>query len=267
MAATSPEQIPDTQRAWVIVRKGVPARALELNEAYPVPKQLAAGEVLVRVQAAAFNPVYVPAFQYHVQVLAGKRLMHAARQRVQGHGHAPELPRAPPARRGARLCGRRRRRERHRAAERAGGVRLDPRPCVPSSHPHTEPNQTSPPRVIPTALKIKSKQGALCEYVRVPARLVLPKPAHLKPTEAAGLALAGGTAYHALHTVLKLEPGQRLFINGGSTSVGIYAIQMARALGCSVAASASPKKEEFVRSLGADTVRDTQICRWFPGNS
>ena len=55
MAATSPEQIPDTQRAWVIMRKGVPARALELNEAYPVPKQLAAGEVLVAFALSAVS--------------------------------------------------------------------------------------------------------------------------------------------------------------------------------------------------------------------
>ena len=51
--------IPDIQKAWTVVRRGTPSTALKLDEKWPVPKQLAKGEVLVRVQAAAFNPVYV----------------------------------------------------------------------------------------------------------------------------------------------------------------------------------------------------------------
>ncbi|KIP01277.1 hypothetical protein PHLGIDRAFT_38344, partial [Phlebiopsis gigantea 11061_1 CR5-6] len=53
----TPPPIPDTQRAWLVVRRGKPADALQLSETWPVPKQLGKGEVLVRVQAAAFNPV------------------------------------------------------------------------------------------------------------------------------------------------------------------------------------------------------------------
>lgn len=49
--------IPQTQKAWVAVRKGEPEKALELDSAYPVPKDFAKGEVLVKVQAAAYNPV------------------------------------------------------------------------------------------------------------------------------------------------------------------------------------------------------------------
>ena len=108
---------------------------------------------------------------------------------------------------------------------------------------------------IPSALLLSSKQGALSEYTRVPAQLIRAKPAYLKITEAAGLGLAGSTAYHALFVNFKLEPGQHLFINGGSTAVGIYAIQLAKALGCTVTVSGSSKKEEFLRSLGVDNVR------------
>lgn len=103
-------------------------------------------------------------------------------------------------------------------------------------------------------LQLSSKQGAFCEYVRVPARLVLPKPAHVRTTEAAGLAMAGNTAYRALFHELELQPGQRLFINGGSTAVGMHAIQLARAIGCTVTVSASGRKEELLRSLGAENV-------------
>jgi NADPH:quinone reductase-like Zn-dependent oxidoreductase len=62
------------------------------------------------------------------------------------------------------------------------------------------------------------------------------------------------TAYQALFDVGKLQPGQKVFINGGSTSVGIYAIQFAKAIGCEVHASASGKNEEFLKGLGVDKV-------------
>jgi hypothetical protein len=62
------------------------------------------------------------------------------------------------------------------------------------------------------------------------------------------------TAYQGLVGMAGLEKGQRVFINGGSSSVGAFAIQIAKAKGCWVYASASGKNEEFVRGLGADEV-------------
>ena len=76
----------------------------------------------------------------------------------------------------------------------------------------------------------------------------------MKATEAAGLGLAGLTAYQALFKVAMLEPGQSIFINGGSTAVGIYAIQLAKAIGCIVTVSASGKRKELMHSLGVDHV-------------
>lgn len=52
-----PSEVPATQQAWVAVRKGLPSVALEFRTDYPVPTQLTEGEVLVKVQAAALNPV------------------------------------------------------------------------------------------------------------------------------------------------------------------------------------------------------------------
>ena len=51
---------PQTQRAWTVVSRGTPREVLLLDETAPVPSDLAAGEVLVKVEAAALNPVYVP---------------------------------------------------------------------------------------------------------------------------------------------------------------------------------------------------------------
>ena len=51
--------IPDVQSAWVAISRGSPDKALSFEESWPVSKDLSDGEVLVKVQAAALNPVYV----------------------------------------------------------------------------------------------------------------------------------------------------------------------------------------------------------------
>lgn len=51
------QDIPDTQKAWLVTRQGKPAQSLKLVPDWPVPKKLRPGEVLVRVQAGALNPV------------------------------------------------------------------------------------------------------------------------------------------------------------------------------------------------------------------
>lgn len=50
--------IPEIQQAWRVAAKGVPSKVLRYDKNVPVPKKLATGEVLVKVQAAALNPVY-----------------------------------------------------------------------------------------------------------------------------------------------------------------------------------------------------------------
>ena len=102
---------------------------------------------------------------------------------------------------------------------------------------------------------LNTHQGALQQYLRVPAAHVVPRPASLTPIQAAGLTIAGLTAHRALMKIAKLEHGQSIFINGGTTAVGIYATQLAKTLGCTITVAASAKKEPFVRSLGVDHVR------------
>ena len=50
-------KIPTTQRAWRSVRRGVPSKSLELQDNVPVASDLQDGEVLVKIEAAALNPV------------------------------------------------------------------------------------------------------------------------------------------------------------------------------------------------------------------
>lgn len=63
------------------------------------------------------------------------------------------------------------------------------------------------------------------------------------------------TSYQAIIHIGKLEPEQTVFINSGSTSVGAFAIQIAKAKGARVVATASGENEVFVRKMGADEVK------------
>lgn len=94
------------------------------------------------------------------------------------------------------------------------------------------------------------------EYVAVPSRQLARKPAELTHEQAAGLPLAGLTAWQALIEAGQLEKGQRVLIHAGGGGVGHLAIQIARARGAEVITTASAAKHEFVRDLGAHQVID-----------
>ena len=98
----------------------------------------------------------------------------------------------------------------------------------------------------------KYHQGSLAEYARVSAGSVTKRPKNITPTQAAGISLVGMTAAVALFEKGQLKPNQHVFINGGSTAVGLAAIQLAKAAGCKVTATGSTAKEELLKSLGAD---------------
>ncbi|KAF7972651.1 hypothetical protein HWV62_17324 [Athelia sp. TMB] len=98
---------------------------------------------------------------------------------------------------------------------------------------------------IEVELQRKTQQGAITQYTRMPASCLAPLPPTVSFTEAAGFTLAGQTAWQGLFQVGKVEPGQTILVNGGSSSVGGFAIQMAKAKGCKVVATASSKNEEY----------------------
>jgi NADPH:quinone reductase-like Zn-dependent oxidoreductase len=100
------------------------------------------------------------------------------------------------------------------------------------------------------------RAGALAEYVSA-KMAVARKPANLSFDEAAAVPVAALTALEALRDYGKLEPGQRVLVNGASGGVGIFAVQLAKALGAShVTAVCSTRNVEQARSLGADRVID-----------
>lgn len=99
--------------------------------------------------------------------------------------------------------------------------------------------------------------GAFAEYVSVRASGgVALKPASLTFEQAAAIPVAGLTALQALRDHGELKPGQRVLVNGASGGVGIFAIQIAKALGAEVTGVASSKSAALVSSLGATRVID-----------
>jgi NADPH:quinone reductase-like Zn-dependent oxidoreductase len=100
------------------------------------------------------------------------------------------------------------------------------------------------------------RSGAFAEYVSVRNAVVL-KPAHVSFEEAAAVPVAALTALQALRDHGRLQPGQRVLVNGASGGVGTFAVQIAKALGASeVTAVCSTRNVEAARSIGADHVVD-----------
>jgi NADPH:quinone reductase-like Zn-dependent oxidoreductase len=99
------------------------------------------------------------------------------------------------------------------------------------------------------------RSGAFAEYVTVRNAIVL-KPANITFEEAAAAPTAAITALQGLRDYGKLQPGQKVLINGASGGVGSFAIQVAKAFGAEVTAVCSTRNTECARSLGADHVID-----------
>ena len=104
----------------------------------------------------------------------------------------------------------------------------------------------------------KTYRGTYAEFAVVPEKALARKPAKLSHEEAAAIPLAALTAWQALVTKGRLKPGQRVLIHAGAGGVGIFAIQIAKALGAYVAATAGTRNQDFLRQLGADLPIDYQ---------
>src|SRR5438477_6230177 len=99
--------------------------------------------------------------------------------------------------------------------------------------------------------------GAFAQYVCPRAtRAVALKPASTSFEEAASVNIAGITALQAVRDKGKVQPGQKVLINGASGGVGTFAVQIAKSLGADVTGVCSTRNVDLVRSLGADRVID-----------
>jgi NADPH:quinone reductase-like Zn-dependent oxidoreductase len=98
------------------------------------------------------------------------------------------------------------------------------------------------------------RDGTYAELVTVPAANVFPKPARLTWEEAAAFPLAALTAYRALFTRARLQPGETVLVLGAGSGVSTFAVQLAaQALARVLVTSSSDEKIERAKELGAET--------------
>lgn len=95
--------------------------------------------------------------------------------------------------------------------------------------------------------------GTFAEFTSVPARAVAPKPAALDWDQAAGLPLAGLTAYQLLNR-LHLSANDTVLVHAAAGGVGSFAVQIARSQGARVIGTASEGNHDYLRELGAEPV-------------
>ena len=98
--------------------------------------------------------------------------------------------------------------------------------------------------------------GGWAEYITVKEWEIAAKPKTLNFVEAAAVPMGALTAWQALVDVAKLQPGQTVLIHGGSGGVGSFAIQIAKARGARVIATASTANQDLLKQLGADVAVD-----------
>lgn len=98
--------------------------------------------------------------------------------------------------------------------------------------------------------------GSWAEYVTVKEWEVAAKPKSLNFAEAAAVPMGAVTAWQSLVDTAKLNAGQTILIHGGSGGVGSFAIQIAKARGAHVIATASTANQDLLKQLGADVAID-----------
>ena len=104
--------------------------------------------------------------------------------------------------------------------------------------------------------------GCYAEYVTCPVEKLAPIPAGLPVADAAAAPVDALTAEQGLTDELAIEAGDQVLITAGAGGVGHFAVQIARILGASVVATASPQHHEFLHRLGAAVVIDHTKPGW-----
>jgi len=199
---------PATMQAVVMRGKGGP-EVLTL-EAVPVPEP-AAGQLRIRIRAAAVNPVD---------------------WKIRERGTPPGAP--PPEPGAYRILG------------------FDAAGTVDALGPGTQGFAVGD--AVFAALQ-RVPQGAYAQYAVVGAEDVAPKPKKADFAQAAGLVTGGFTALRAVAAV-GVQPGQTVLVQGGAGGVGSPLVQILKARGATVVATASARNANYLRELGADRVVD-----------
>jgi|KBSMisStandDraft_5_1062788.scaffolds.fasta_scaffold273443_1 NADPH:quinone reductase-like Zn-dependent oxidoreductase len=107
-----------------------------------------------------------------------------------------------------------------------------------------------------SALRVWVPRGAFAEYACAPESALAMKPDNVTFEQAASAPMAAFTALQGLRDKGKLQPGQKVLINGAAGGVGTFAVQIAKSFGADVTGVCSTRNVDMVRSIGADQVID-----------
>jgi NADPH:quinone reductase-like Zn-dependent oxidoreductase len=99
-------------------------------------------------------------------------------------------------------------------------------------------------------------RGAFAEYVCAKQDNVALKPANSSFEDAAAMPVAALTALQGLRDKGRIQPGQKVLVDGASGGVGTFAVQIAKSFGAEVTAVCSTQKADTARSIGADHIID-----------
>lgn len=99
-------------------------------------------------------------------------------------------------------------------------------------------------------------RGAFAEYACASESTLVKKPENVTFDQAAAVAVAAFTALQGLRDKGRIQPGQKVLINGAAGGVGTFAVQIARSFGAEVSGVCSTRNVEMVRSIGAARVYD-----------
>jgi NADPH:quinone reductase-like Zn-dependent oxidoreductase len=112
------------------------------------------------------------------------------------------------------------------------------------------------------ALLSPSGGGGYAEYARVNARDIARKPRDMGFEEAAGIPTVGVTVYGYLVNAVESLQGKRVLIHGAAGGVGSAAVQIAKAHGAHVIATASARNHDYLRSIGVDQAIDYRTTKF-----
>jgi NADPH:quinone reductase-like Zn-dependent oxidoreductase len=103
-------------------------------------------------------------------------------------------------------------------------------------------------------------RGSLAEYACATEAALATKPANVSFEAAAAVPVAGVTALQGLRDHGRVQPGQRVLINGAAGGVGTFAVQIAKSLGAEVTGVCSTRNVQLIGSIGADRVVDYTLA-------
>ena len=107
-----------------------------------------------------------------------------------------------------------------------------------------------------------TRGGSYAEYVTVAVSEIVPKPATFSLAEAAAYPTVAVAAWRYLVKAAALKAGERVLVHGGAGGVGSMVVQIAKARGAYVIATASARNHEYLRQIGADEMIDYRTTRF-----